>query len=67
MKGSVRWFNASKGFGFINPDDKRDPVFVHFSSIISDKAEKILKAGDRVEFDIEERERGPMATKVKEI
>lgn len=62
MFGTVKWFNAEKGFGFIEREGGED-VFVHFSAI---KAEgyKSLEEGQRVEFDIEEGQRGPQATNV---
>ena len=52
MQGTVKWFNADKGFGFIQNDDGSDDVFVHFSSIISD-GYKTLAEGQRVAFEIE--------------
>lgn len=51
--GTVKWFNAEKGFGFIENDEGGDDVFVHFSAIISDDKYKSLKEGQRVTFDIE--------------
>lgn len=62
-KGTVKWFNATKGFGFIKRDGKPD-VFVHFKSIQSE-GYKSLAEGDEVEFDIEENEKGLQATNVK--
>lgn len=52
MNGTVKWFNDSKGFGFISNDDGSDDVFVHFSSIISDGF-KTLAEGQKVVFDVE--------------
>jgi len=65
MTGTVKWFDSAKGFGFIQGEDGED-VFVHFSAI---KAEgyKSLEEGQRVEFDIEQGQRGPQAANVKII
>ena len=62
-KGTVKWFNAEKGFGFIEQDGGGEDVFVHFSSI---KAEgyKSLDEGQKVKFDIEKGQRGPQAANV---
>ncbi len=62
-QGIVKWFNDRKGFGFISQEEGND-VFVHFSSIES-TGYKTLAEGDRVEFDIEESDRGPEAKNVK--
>ncbi|MEI3614880.1 cold-shock protein [Pseudogracilibacillus sp. SO30301A] len=61
--GSVKWFNADKGFGFIEVEGG-DDVFVHFSAIQSDGF-KTLEEGQQVTFDIEEGNRGPQATNVR--
>jgi len=60
--GTVKWFNATKGFGFITAEDGKD-VFVHFSSIQTDGF-KTLDEGQKVEFDVEDGPRGPQAINV---
>ena len=61
--GSVKWFNAEKGFGFIEVEGGED-VFVHFSAIQGDGF-KTLEEGQQVTFDIEDGDRGPQAANVK--
>ncbi|CAD2072267.1 cold-shock protein [Phocicoccus pinnipedialis] len=61
-KGTVKWFNAEKGFGFIEREDG-DDVFVHFSGINGD-GYKSLEEGQEVEFEITEGQRGEQATNV---
>jgi len=61
-KGTVKWFNDSKGFGFIEQEDGPD-VFVHHSAINA-SGFKSLKEGDRVTFDIEQGQKGPAAANV---
>jgi len=61
-KGTVKWFNASKGFGFISRGTG-DDVFVHFKSIIG-TGYKSLNEGDSVQFEVEQGPKGPMATNV---
>ncbi len=65
FEGRVKWFNESKGFGFIQQDNGPD-VFVHFSSI-QDNGFKTLSEGQRVQFDIVEGEKGPKAANVVKL
>ncbi|MEM5608924.1 cold shock protein CspC [Bacillus toyonensis] len=65
MQGKVKWFNAEKGFGFIEREDGED-VFVHFSAIQQD-GYKSLEEGQQVEFDIVDGARGPQATNVVKL
>ena len=65
MKGTVKWFNAKKGFGFISDENGND-VFVHFSSLQMDGF-KVLDEGEEVEFDVVNGEKGPQASNVVKI
>ena len=62
MKGTVKWFNDSKGYGFIEPPEG-DDVFVHFSAIVGDGF-RTLAEGDEVEFEVQESDRGLQAANV---
>ncbi|MXQ52834.1 cold shock domain-containing protein [Shimazuella alba] len=63
MQGKVKWFNAEKGYGFIEREDG-DDVFVHYSAIQSEGF-KSLEEGQTVEFDIVDGSRGPQASNVE--
>ena len=65
MQGKVKWFNAEKGYGFIEREDGGD-VFVHYSAIQSNGF-KTLEEGQLVRFDIVEGSRGPQASNVEKI
>lgn len=63
MKGKVKWFNATKGFGFIVSEEGKD-VFVHYSAIAGD-GYKTLEEGQEVTFEVEQGERGQLAKNVE--
>lgn len=63
MKGTIKWYNARKGYGFIQGEDGKD-IFVHRSAL---PMGIILNEGDQVEFAIEDSDRGPKAAKVKKL
>ena len=65
MLGKVKWFNNSRGYGFIERSGESD-VFVHYSSIVGDGFRK-LEPGDTVEFEIEENDRGLQAVNVRKV
>ena len=65
MNGTVKWFNDSKGYGFISREDG-DDVFVHHSSIAGEGF-KSLAEGDEVTFEIEQGEKGPSAVNVQKV
>ncbi|RKQ35288.1 cold-shock protein [Kocuria tytonis] len=64
--GTVKWFNADKGFGFIAPEDGSDDVFAHFSGINSNGF-RSLDEGDKVEFEVQQGDRGLQATNITVI
>jgi CspA family cold shock protein len=66
ITGKVKWFNESKGFGFITPGDGSKDIFVHHSAIASNGF-RTLTEGQNVEFEIEEGQKGPSAVNVTTI
>lgn len=62
--GTVKWFNSTKGFGFITPDDGGEDFFVHHSEIQT-AGYATLDEGQKVEFEVGQGKKGPCATKVK--
>ena len=65
-QGTVKWFNAEKGYGFIEPEDGSSDVFVHYSSI-EGSGFKSLEENQRVEFEIGEGQKGPQAQAVRAL
>jgi len=65
-QGTVKWFNDQKGFGFITPDDGSADVFAHFSEIQSDGF-KTLTEGQKVEFEIQQGDKGPRAANIRPV
>jgi cold shock protein len=65
IKGTVKWFNNAKGFGFIGQDNGPD-VFVHYSAVKSE-GYKSLQEGDQVEFEIVQGQKGPQADSVTKL
>ncbi|HGK8489861.1 TPA: cold-shock protein [Streptococcus pyogenes] len=64
-QGTVKWFNAEKGFGFISTENGQD-VFAHFSTIQTNGF-KTLEEGQKVAFDVEEGQRGPQAVNITKL
>jgi CspA family cold shock protein len=63
MKGTIKWFNDRKGYGFIEGEDGKD-IFVHRNDV---PMGTFLKEDDQVEYEIQKSERGPQATNVKKV
>ena len=66
ITGTVKWFNDSKGFGFITPEDGSKDVFVHHSAI-KGSGFKSLAEGQKVQFDVEQGQKGPAAVNVQPL
>jgi len=66
VRGTVKWFNATKGFGFIETTEGGDDVFAHYSEIEMD-GYKVLKEGQEVEFELGDGEKGPKAVAITAV
>ena len=66
LTGTVKWFNNAKGYGFIVQDNGEKDVFVHHSAIVME-GYRSLNEGDRVEYEIQQTEKGPAAVNVRKI
>ncbi len=66
VQGAVKWFNDSKGFGFITPDDGSPDVFAHFSEI-QGEGFKSLSEGQKVEFETQQGDKGPRAANIRPV
>ena len=64
--GTVKWFNAEKGFGFITPEDGGADVFAHYSAIAS-SGYRSLEENQKVEFDITQGQKGPQASNIRPL
>ncbi len=64
-QGTVRWFDAERGFGFLAPEDESADLFVHASEILSDGGPRLLREGQAVEYELGEGDRGPQARRVR--
>jgi CspA family cold shock protein len=64
--GTVKWFNAEKGFGFITPDDGSQDLFAHYSAIQS-SGYRSLDEGQRVEFEVTQGQKGPQASNITTV
>lgn len=65
-EGTVKWFNSTKGYGFVTPDDGSPDVFVHFSAIEGTGYRELVE-GERVDFDSTNGQKGPQATRVRRL
>lgn len=65
-QGTVKWFNAEKGYGFISVDEDGAEVFVHWSALEMD-GDRALNEGQRVQFDVGEGQKGPQAESVRPL
>lgn len=65
--GTVKWFNADKGFGFIAPSDGTADVFAHYSAITSSGGFRTLEENQKVEFDVTTGPKGPQAANIRTI
>jgi len=66
MRGKVKWFSNTKGYGFIEQSDGSD-AFVHYSDILGDEAYKTLEEGDQVEYELQEGQKGAKAVNVSRV
>ena len=66
IKGTVKWFNDAKGFGFITPEDGSKDIFVHHTAITM-QGFRTLAEGQQVEFDVVQSQKGPAAANVRAI
>ena len=66
LKGTVKWFNSKKGFGFIEREDKEKDAFVHASAVKA-AGMRFLNEGDKLEFTLEDGPKGPSAVNLKKI
>ena len=65
-EGTVKWFNAEKGYGFIQPDEGGEDLFVHFSAI-NQSGYKTLDEGQKVTFEVTQGQKGPQASNVSPV
>ncbi len=64
--GTVKWFNAEKGYGFITPDDGGKDVFAHYSGILGE-GYRSLDEGQKVEYEVTQGQKGPQATNIRKL